>query len=1245
MNKWFGRFPYPGWIILLLAFLLGAQIVYKLEKPQFNKYHLAQKIQIDFNKREAAAYVDARTGFFKRNIQDTTDLVMKQQYDWIIVQNGQEISWNNNNITLTPFMKANPDSFREGRITRLNYTTYFLKSWQIGDLDSTYALTFIPILYKFAFENKYFKSRFLADNRIPISTIVSDTMLPQSFPILTNAKQPVFYLQFQENTSKSYISGMGVWVFSLAFFFCLFIIVHNSCILIAKEHKAIYALGLLVGFIALLSFLLYKFGLPSGMMNASIFSPKLLASNELIGSLGSLIYLSLCDTWILLFVLNYVEIPSLKVSGKTALLITARFIGVIVLVYILFFIQADRIYKLIIDSKISFEVSDFSKLNIYTFLGLFVLSVITINFILILSVVSELLSGVINSKIFRYFIVLFLGLLCMYILKEKDMLFFYLIILFMCVAGMALLDAFGSPIQLFNEKVELSQSGHTYLWFILLCAWISVEVLYFNYSKEKEIRKIFAGKQEQRDDALTTFAFENLSQNIQEDQMLVGFLKKPAPELKADLDKQINYRYIIGDLSKFQVYLYYYDKNRLPIFGQDTLDKPLIRTAEKILNTPMKSGIVYINEQSSRNLYWGMVPILSDKSKDTLGFVGFNFAANKHPAKNYVSSLLQRNYNPADQQYFDNYSFAIYKDGSLWTQGGEVVFPFKTTYENQGIEYHFKENLFNSTLYYTASSNELILISYSRNILINAISLFSYVLAVLLLLMGVIFSLRYFVFYPIKGKIWRRRKLNLTIRSKVNLTVLVTVFLSLIVVGIITVSFLKKRYKDSQQKNLKNLIFYFGQNIIHYIEDNTLDLAPSNTDSSKVFSELSYRLNALAAEQSVNINLYNKDGLLIATSQSEMVQKDFMSNYMNRSAFLDLKTGTYPDLFVSEKMGLLDYESLYLPLRNRNDQIVAYMNLPYYSSQIELKEEISNILATLINIYTLIFLISGISAIFISNSIIKSFSLLIQQFRTVRLQHNVLLNWPYRDELGLLVKEYNTMIIKVEDMAMKLASNEREAAWRDLALQVAHEIKNPLTPMKLNIQYLQNAIKSRREDMPELASRITQSLIEEIENLNIIATEFAHFAKMPESNPELFNVKEMLSSIVELLTVKDGNEIRLLGNEVDVQIIMDKSYFRRIFTNLIKNASQAIPDDKIGKITVSFKKIDKKVLITVKDNGIGIDPELQKKMFTPYFTTKSSGTGIGLSMSKKMVEHAHGKIWFDTQRGVGTTFFIQFPVV
>jgi nitrogen fixation/metabolism regulation signal transduction histidine kinase len=256
-----------------------------------------------------------------------------------------------------------------------------------------------------------------------------------------------------------------------------------------------------------------------------------------------------------------------------------------------------------------------------------------------------------------------------------------------------------------------------------------------------------------------------------------------------------------------------------------------------------------------------------------------------------------------------------------------------------------------------------------------------------------------------------------------------------------------------------------------------------------------------------------------------------------------------------------------------------------------------------------------------------------------------LLEWPYDDEIGLLIREYNRMVKKVEENAILLAQSERERAWREMARQVAHEIKNPLTPMKLNIQYLQQALKSNHPNTKELTVNVSESLIEQIDNLSHIATAFSDFAKMPEADPEEIKLNELLHKAVELYLNNTRTKVEFPGAEINLIVYADRSQLLRVFTNLLQNAIEAIPEDREGRVTVILKKEEETALITVTDNGKGISEDTIESIFNPYFTTKGSGTGLGLAMTKKIIEFWKGKIWFETQEGEGTVFYIQLPLL
>ena len=248
-----------------------------------------------------------------------------------------------------------------------------------------------------------------------------------------------------------------------------------------------------------------------------------------------------------------------------------------------------------------------------------------------------------------------------------------------------------------------------------------------------------------------------------------------------------------------------------------------------------------------------------------------------------------------------------------------------------------------------------------------------------------------------------------------------------------------------------------------------------------------------------------------------------------------------------------------------------------------------------------------------------------------------------RDEIGMLVEEYNRMVHELAASAEKLARSERESAWREMARQVAHEIKNPLTPMRLSIQHLLRAWNDQTTDREELLKKVSHTLIEQIDSLSHIATAFSNFAQMPQGYPEPTDLLEALKKTYNLFNESYPGIISLDVPDQPLMVMADKEQLGRIFSNLIKNAVQAIPDNKKGEIVVRLSIKNKMVLIQVEDNGIGIPEELKPKIFVPNFTTKSGGTGLGLAMVKNLVEQAGGIVYFTDRHEGGTVFTVEWP--
>ncbi len=259
------------------------------------------------------------------------------------------------------------------------------------------------------------------------------------------------------------------------------------------------------------------------------------------------------------------------------------------------------------------------------------------------------------------------------------------------------------------------------------------------------------------------------------------------------------------------------------------------------------------------------------------------------------------------------------------------------------------------------------------------------------------------------------------------------------------------------------------------------------------------------------------------------------------------------------------------------------------------------------------------------------------------------IDWNSKDELGDLIHQYNHMIGQLEENTRKLRQSEREGAWREMARQVAHEIKNPLTPMKLSIQHLLRVQEAQPERVVPLLQRTAHTLIEQIDSLSRIASEFSNFAQMPKADNRPVNLNELLQKAFDLFEKNQpGNlDLYLSLPEKTCTVFGDKEHLVRVLNNLITNAIQAIPDTRRGEVSIlmDIRSNLQHILIEIRDNGSGISEAAQEKVFSPYFTTKNSGTGLGLALTKNMIEAMGGEIYFRTVPDQGTSFFIVLPLM
>lgn len=366
---------------------------------------------------------------------------------------------------------------------------------------------------------------------------------------------------------------------------------------------------------------------------------------------------------------------------------------------------------------------------------------------------------------------------------------------------------------------------------------------------------------------------------------------------------------------------------------------------------------------------------------------------------------------------------------------------------------------------------------------------------------------------------------------------------------------------------------------------------------------------------------------------------------MNTPAFHSLTIDKKLLFIHTETIGDQDYFSAYVPFMNAEGQVIAYLNLPYFARQTELQSEISSFLNAFLNVYVLMTAIAIFIAVLISRFTTRPLQLIRNKMRSLSLGGtNEKINWTRNDEIGTLISEYNRMVEELSKSAELLAKSERESAWREMAKQVAHEIKNPLTPMKLSVQYLQRAWDEKSEDWEERLQRFSKTIIEHIDTLSDIASEFSDFAKMPQKKEGKVELLETIKKSFDLFADIENIQFSLQDDHEEKHYVLaDKNQLIRVFTNLIKNSVQAIGSKKGGTIEIIIDRNEIMHIIRVKDNGPGIPADMVDKIFSPSFTTKSSGMGLGLALVKSIILEAGGEITFESSSS-GTEFIIQLPV-
>jgi len=905
------------------------------------------------------------------------------------------------------------------------------------------------------------------------------------------------------------------------------------------------------------------------------------------------------------------------------------------------FILGQVIRSMVADSQISFDVINFFTLTVYSVTGFIVLCCITIGYFLLSQILMYFIQAMYPKNFWGLYLSLAIGGL-IYLTFQLSIANagFELFILAWLLLYVFLLNR--DYLTLSARKIATSR---LIFWLFFFSVTITSIIVLENGKKELRNREHYAETLATKADPASETLLNTLLTDFRNDFLAANFYRFNSDSANQFLKDSLVNGNFSGYTNKYETKVYTFDTLERPLYNQDPAGFNELNT---VLNTQAKPTnipeLFYYDESYDRFSYISRKTVMN-YDKDTLGYV-FVLA---NPKKYKTDALNLELFSKGNDNAIESspvYAFAVYNNLQLVNNHNDYAFATRlTTMQVPKKEFvTLKKNGYDE-LWYKAGPQKVVIIAKENNFFIESITLFSYLFCAFLLVTGVFWLLN----VSIRARFNKERfkyYWQLSIRNQIHGTVIFISVLSFLVIGVATILFFISRYENSNREKLSRVI---------HVMENEVRISLSELeifdDVVKVYDEayrekLEKTIDKISEIHAVDVNLYDLDGDLKVSSLPLPYIKGVISNKMDPMAFYHLSRRKEVQFFKEEKIGSLSFVSNYVPVIDAAGREYAYLNIPYFTSQSKLQEEIANFLVTIINLNAFIFLIAGIIALFITNSITRSFSFISEKMKAVNLEKiNEAIDWQRDDEIGELVKEYNKMVAKLDESAVALAKSEREGAWREMARQVAHEIKNPLTPMKLSLQYLQKSIKNNSDNVRELTANVAQTLVQQIDHLNHIAGEFSQFANIGNPQNEIFDLNEVIKLVSQLHSIDDRMRISWNPGPVPVMVNADRTHMNRLFTNLILNAMQAVAEERIVHINIDEEMNGNKVLIKVQDNGSGISDELKSKIFTPNFTTKTSGTGLGLAMSKGIVEQAKGNIWFETQAGEGTTFFVELPVL
>ncbi|MDX2247686.1 MAG: ATP-binding protein [Bacteroidia bacterium] len=998
--------------------------------------------------------------------------------------------------------------------------------------------------------------------------------------------------------------------------------------------------SLFVGVI-LVRMILYAIELPGNYIDAGLFSPDILAFHFLAPSLGEMtinIFTLAILVWVAYMHFFRINIFLYRKLFRKKTVAWLSMAGTITISSLLLKLYVEIFRRITINSQVDIEFSNFFKADIYSFLILLDVGILFLSACLIIFTLLKL--NVLYIQKFK-------------LKKNKDLLLFHILtallinfllhptapilafIFAIAILGLGI-TVYRVPSRPILHQDLLNYLIMTAIFSVVVTQSVVIGVNLSNEQKADQIAERVLGNQVSN----TVFAFTK-SQSAINDRLEEVIKKKQEFEETREFKNWVKETFLSPNFKEFEVRLYLYDqqKNRVdedrdivaPSFGPDA-DIPIEVRGEKIEENFYQLPN-YENKYLDLYVGWfdleldttGAIRFLMELSPDSRGTEGI------YPALSLDQGVYE------DRKLINSFDHAIYRDGSLYNESSQTPFPiYLEDYKNITSRFtRIREG--QKELVKPIGNNKIVVVRYTEQSFIDILTTFSFIFYFYIIGAATLIAIPVLALRSLRSG---QFAYSIPLRAKIRFGLFAISIFPLLLIVILLSYFVRSRYNDDAKKELRNET----ARITQLIEQDYQNLHKDPFSRLTLLREFQDKIQELEPKVRNDISVFDEYGKRIASTQPMIFEAGISSDLMNEVAFDSLRRGQLSDLVIREKVGNLEFFSGYRPVIGVNDLPIGYVNVPYLSKQDQLDEQVTDFLAYLANIYLLVFLLINVAAVVVSGTITRPLSMIQQKLSSLSLGNvNDKISYDAKDEIGSIVNAYNDLVTKLVESEEKISQNQREMAWRQMARQVAHEIKNPLTPMKLSIQHLVRSWEEKTDRLESMFPKVMKTLLVQIDSMVRIANSFSEFAKMPEPVKSKVLINDILLEVIDLYTQSEEAIWLIDVPSEPFWVSADRDQLSRCFNNIIKNGIQSLEGSN-GIIHISMRILGNTARIEIKDNGKGIPQDIQKKIFEPSFSTKSSGMGLGLAIVKRIVENTNGQVYFESVLGEGTTFFIEIPI-